>query len=149
MTMGYQPTYPPYIPAYPARNDLPMNQGYQPAQNSTQAQQMASGGFLCRPVTSREEAVAAQIDFMGPGTIMPDLGHGVIYMKRFNTNTGASDFYQFVLQAPPKEQDTSPVAFATLQDFLDLQSNVQDLKDEIEQLKKPNGKAVKKNDANE
>ena len=64
----------------------------QPQQPSMQTQQ---NGYTCRPVTSREEAVAVQTDYFSPGTIMPDLGHGMVYIKRFNQNTGSSDFLSF------------------------------------------------------
>lgn len=55
-------------------------------------------GFSVRAVTGREEAVAAQVDFGGMGTLMPDLGHGVIYLKRFNPNTGSCDIFEFKTQ---------------------------------------------------
>ena len=91
-------------------------------------------GFLVRPVTSREEAVAAQIDFMAAGTLMPDLGHSAVYLKRFNPNTGASDFYVFALE---QNKDDTPVQYAT-------KSDIEALRDEIEKIKTKRG--VKKND---
>ena len=109
----------------------PQQPSQQPQQNGANTQQM----FLCRPVTSREEAIAAQVDFMGPGTIMPDLSHGKIYLKRFNQNTGSSDFFVFSAQAEEPQAN--------------LQNTVRQLVDEIEQLKKSSGKPVKKGDANE
>lgn len=124
--------------------------GMQPAFTQQSPQQIQQNGsntqtmFLCRPVTSREEAIAAQVDFMGPGTIMPDLSHGKIYLKRFNQNTGSSDFFVFSAQA----EEPQP-AFVPLQDFANLQNTVRQLFDEIEQLKKSSGKPVKKGDANE
>lgn len=62
--------------------------------------------YSCRPVTSREEVAAAQIDFMGPGAIFPDLGHGVVYLKRFNSQTGSSDILEFryAEPAPPRDE---------------------------------------------
>lgn len=62
--------------------------------------------YSVRPVTSREEVAAAQIDFMGPGGIFPDLGHGVIFLKRFNPQTGASDLLEFryAEPAPPRDE---------------------------------------------
>ena len=99
------------------------------------AQQGAA--FLTRPVTSREEAVAAQVDFLGPGTLMPDLSHGTIYLKRFNPNTGASDFFTFTLEQPKAEPEPQ---WATKED-------IDKLREEIEQLKPR--KAVKRIDADE
>lgn len=146
----YQPAYNPYASSMPCppRPDCGM-QGY-PIQ--PQASQQMQPGYACRPVTSREEAVAAQVDFAGPGTIMPDLGHRMIYLKRFNPNTGSSDFLPFVLQTPPPESGRTeqPITFASLQDLMDLQDTVKQLSDEVERLKKPaTGKAARKNDAEE
>ena len=90
-----------------------------------QAQQVAA--FLTRPVTSREEAVAAQVD-VSPSTI---------YLKRFNPNTGASDFFTFTLEQPKAEPEPQ---WATKEDIAQL-------REEIEQLKPR--KAVRKNDADE
>lgn len=129
--MNYTP-YSQYAQPY-------LRQDYtQPQTAQNYAPTLAQPGFICRPVTSREEAVAVQADYFSPGTFMPDLGHGVVYMKRFNPNTGASDFYTFALQtdAPAPEE---PV-YATAQE-------VAELREEIARLKK--GKAVKKNDPDE
>lgn len=107
--------YSPYSFSYNPQASFtprPEPQGYAPAY---QPQQMQNGnGFVCRPVTSRLEAEAVQVDFMGPGTIMPDLGHGVIYLKRFNQNNGASDFIVFSMQPM---QEMAPVQYATIQDL--------------------------------
>lgn len=110
-----------------------------PQMQNVPAPQAAQQGaaFLTRPVTSREEAVAAQVDFLGPGTIMPDLGHGTIYLKRFNPNTGASDFFTFVMEQPKADPE---VRWATKED-------IDNLRAEIEALKPR--KVVKRNDADE
>lgn len=92
-------------------------------------------GFNCRPVTSREEAQAVQVDFFGPGTLMPDLGHGVVYFKRFNQTTGTCDIFEFVAQ---KEKEAEQIRYATIDDL-------NALRDEILGKKK----AVKKNDSDE
>lgn len=138
--MAYPYTYPNYggfntMPAYNPQNFAPA-----PIQPPTQPQTVQGGvtapsGFSCRPVTSRLEAEAVQVDFLGPGTIMPDLGHGVIYLKRFNPNTGASDFVVFAME---QMQEAAPVQYATIED-------INALREEIESLKKTK-KAVKRND---
>lgn len=71
-------------------------QTYMPQQQTAQPQQMTQA-FTCHPVTSREEAVAAQTDYFSAGLVMPDLGHGCIYLKRFNQNTGTSDISEYRL----------------------------------------------------
>lgn len=71
-------------------------------------QQNQQNGYVCRPVTSREEAVASPVDFMASATILPDLGHGKIYLKRFNQQTGASDFLEFTTQQEAFQQPYDP-----------------------------------------
>lgn len=138
--MNYPPYYTPYqfgsySPSQPRFDQMPANTAL--PQNSVQAAPVAQNqGFYVRPVTSREEAVASQVDFFGPGTIMPDLSHGVIYFKRFNPQSGASDFFAFAVEQPKEE---APVQYATKED-------VESIRAEIDQLK---GKRLKKNDADE
>lgn len=136
--MNYPTYYNPYnsAPYQPVQGRTPfMPSDPQTIQNAqTSPQMLQNGGFLVRPVTSREEAVAAQVDFFGPGTIMPDLSHGVVYLKRFNGQSGASDFFTFTVEQPKEE---TPVQYATKED-------VEALRVEIEQLKPR--KAVRKND---
>lgn len=89
-----------YNYGYPPNPYMGFNQ--QIPQQQTQPQ---VNGYVCRPVTSREEALATPCDFMAAGVIMPDLAHGMIYVKRFNAQTGASDFGDFAFTQPaqPKE----------------------------------------------
>lgn len=108
--------------------------GYTPQQES---------GYYLRPVASKEEAIAAQIDFSGPGTVMPDPVHGVIYLKRFNRDTGSVDFITF---AP--WQEPAPPEYATTNDINEMRQTINRLAEEIDRLKKT-GKAVKANDAAE
>lgn len=110
----------PYGQFNPVYQQPPMTQ-----QNTPPMQPQS--GFVCRAVTSREEAIAVQTDYFSPGTIMPDMGHGVVYMKRFNPNTGSSDFYTFTLQReqPPPE---TPV-FATAQEVAELRAEIAKLKE--------------------
>ena len=138
--MSYPSYYPPYqfgsyMTQQPRFDQMAANT--QSPQNTTQSAPAAQNqGFYVRPVTSREEAVASQVDFFGPGTIMPDLSHGVIYLKRFNPQNGASDFFAFTVEQPKEE---APVQYATKED-------IDALRCEIEQLK---SRKVKKNDAEE
>lgn len=99
---GYNPAYMPQMPVQ-APQSVPQTQ----AVNNPQT------GFNCRPVTSKEEAQAVQVDFFGPGTLMPDLGHGVVYLKRFNSQTGACDIFEFTAQQAKEE----PVRYATINDL--------------------------------
>lgn len=95
---GVNPTYTPMQTYQP-----PM---YQPAvqmpQTAPQAAQQP--GYICCPVTSREEAVAYRVEAFGPSVVMPDLGHGMIYFKRFNEKTALADFGEF-RYVPPEQKD--------------------------------------------
>lgn len=115
--------YQPYTSGY--------NTSYQPQQQTglMQAQQTAqNGGYICRPVTCREEAVAAQVDYFSAGIVMPDLAHGVIYLKRFDPNTGASSFldFKYAPPAPPIESgNIDPAQFVTRKEFDEFARRIQ------------------------
>lgn len=124
--MAYYPSFAPF----PAPQTPMMQQmgNYNPASQSAPAgQPAASQGFVCRPVASREEAVAAQTDFFGPGIIMPDLGHGMIYLKRFNQTTGASDLLEFAYIPSQPAQAAQSDEFVPMDMFRDLCKKVEAL----------------------
>ena len=58
---------------------------------------------------------------LSAGVLLPDLAHGVIYVKRFNPNTGASDFGEFQLvqpqQAAPVEKAVETPEYVTVRHF--------------------------------
>lgn len=122
-------TVPNYGGNFQMPNQMQNVQGYQQNQVCQQGQnymiQQNNSGYICRPVTGREEAVAMQVDFLGPGTLMPDFPHGIIYFKRFNPNTGAADFAEFRL-APP-QPEPKPAQGVTLDDFNALADRVRKL----------------------
>lgn len=141
---GYSPvqTYMPRmdVPQYPQQS---MQQPIQAAspQGNSQASPPMQIGYQCRPVTSREEAVAVQAEYFGAGTIMPDLGHGMIYLKRFNPNTGASDFFDFSVvqptasdsasEPPPPPPDYSEAFRALGQQLEGMSSRIDDLAEKL------------------
>lgn len=88
----------------------PQQQYYNSYQRTAQPIQPTAPGYICKPVTSREEAVATSTDYFSLGVVMPDLGHGMIYLKRFNQQSGASDFFEFKLHTP---EQAAPVEYAT------------------------------------
>lgn len=121
----------PWLANRPDMMQYPQTQQTAPAQ--TQGQQQ---GFITRPVASREEAVAAQVDFFGPGMLMPDFGHNAIYFKRFNQQTGSCDFMTFTLEGA---QDPAPTQstpeYATKADLLEIQQVIQGLAGDIDRLR--------------
>lgn len=151
----YQPPMGPYMQSqpFPNRMDMQPSNVPQPVQQSPQAQQGAVMGLsnASRPVTNREEAISTPADFSGALMVFPDLSNNRIYLKRWNMQTGSADFGEFA-PVVPASVETKPepaVAFASLQELQDLQGTVEDLKREIERLRKPAGKTVKKNDASD
>lgn len=128
MNQTYLPNY-GYPPAYgpqgrPAPYGAP--QWYPPPQQpaAPPAQPVAQmGGFAVQPVTRKEEALAVIADPMLSGVLMPDLERGVIYVKRFNPNTGASDFGEFALkpsggaQEKEEEKEEEKVEYVTTEEF--------------------------------
>ena len=111
--MAYS-TYFPY--QAPQGYFQPQTANYQPqmmqAQQAVQTAQQS--GYNCRPVTSREEALAVQVEFFGPGTLMPDIAHGVVYLKRFDQNTGNCDLITFTAEMPKRAES---VRYATIEDL--------------------------------
>ena len=50
--------------------------------------------FIVRSVGSREEAVATPVDYFKP-TIILGVNHDMVYIKRFNTETGTTEFFPY------------------------------------------------------
>lgn len=117
---GYQPVQGGF-PYQQAQSFIPQQQ------NAPVAPQAApQPGFRIQAVASKEEAMAVQTDFFGPGVIMPCLGRGVIYLKRFDQNTGLSDFLEFVYAPPQPKQELSG-EFVPMNMFQQLVAKVEQL----------------------
>lgn len=161
---GYTPSYTPQVGYSNIQPSMQLNQYTPQPQPQQMAQNVAIQG---RMVTSKEEALGVPVDFLGQPMFFPDLAHGVIYLKRFNTNTGAADFAEFRICNPQPQPQPMPqndsreennASFVNVQDFQDLndmvsemQGTIANLEREIDRLKKPvnpnSGKAVKKNES--
>lgn len=133
----------PYPGVYPGVYNPVQNMANQPGGQSMAQPQVNNqpAGYVCRPVTSREEAVAVTVDFLGPGTIMPDFGHGMIYFKRFNPNSGGAEFFDFSVQPPPQaqvQQQTAPAApaYDPREDIEGLRNEFAVLRGELDEMKK-------------
>lgn len=81
-------------PQFPYNNNLiyDNNSNY-----STQQYRVNNQFLKCRPVSSREEAMAFQIDLDGSLWVFPNVANGKIYTKQIN-NDGTASFgtYAFV-----------------------------------------------------
>lgn len=151
---GYPPYGTGYNMAQPYQNQMMMQPTSQMPISAPQTASQPAQGIspVSRPVSNREEAVAAQIPFDGSISVFPDITHNRVYIKRWNMQTGASDFGEFAPVSPANADQNSEqasTAFVSLEDFQNLQGTVGNLQREIERMKKStsNGKAGKKNDA--
>ena len=78
-----------------------------PQQNWYGQQMQQTQQLMGRMVTSREEALGVPADFQAP-VVMPDLAHGVVYVKILNQQTGAADFLEY--RRAETQQAPNPVS---------------------------------------
>ena len=83
--------------------------------NYLQQQAVPRYGLKGRPVSSFEEAKAANIDFDGSLFLFPDLTNKKIYTKQINMD-GTVTFNMYELKTIPKEEDI----FVTKKEFEDF-----------------------------
>ena len=70
--------------------------------NNSQNMQNQVQFLKCRPVSSKEEAVASQIDLDGSLWVFIDVGNGKIYTKQINSNgTATFKTYNYVEDETP------------------------------------------------
>lgn len=67
----------------------------------------------CRPVSSKEEAMASQIDLDGSLWVFPNIQNGKIYTKQINLD-GTATFNTYVFS---KEEDNNSSEFVTKDEF--------------------------------
>lgn len=122
--------FPPYNPYQQMMSGAQQMMPQMP-QQMMPAPQMQQGGLspMSRPVSGKEEAMAAAADFSGAMMLFPDIAHGRVYLKRWNMQTGAADFLEF---APVIEQKAVPTEFVSVQTF---QTELDRIRAEIAGLK--------------
>ena len=115
--------FPPYNPYQQMMPQMPQQMPIAP--------QMQQGGLspMSRPVSGKEEAMAAAADFSGAMMLFPDIAHGRVYLKRWNMQTGAADFLEF---APVVEQRPVQTEYVSMQAF---QTELEKLRAEIASVK--------------
>lgn len=140
--MGYSPTqmrlnqmeqmYPQY------NNQMMYNNQYQ---GNQQVPQNNGNALKGRPVTSLEEARAAQIDFDGSVFFFPDIANGKIYTKQINLD-GTATLKEYKAGSLPVNDEQ--VAESDSKDYLGM---IEDLQNQINEIKKKIGgnKNVKSN----
>ena len=139
--MGYSPTqmrlnqmeqmYPQYY------NQMMYNNQYQGNQQLPQSNANLLKG---RPVTSLDEARAAQIDFDGSVFFFPDIANGKIYTKQINLD-GTATLKEYRTDSVPVKEEKQTVE---QKDYLGM---IEDLQNQIDEIKKKMGgsKNVKSN----
>ena len=122
--------YPPAMPQYPQYQAQPQSM----AQNIPQQQMPIANSLAGRVVTSKEEALGVPVDFMGTPMFFPDLAHGVVYMKKFNTNTGAADIFEFRVAPTEPPKETPAITYVPMSDFEAMSKKVESLEEELKNL---------------
>ena len=79
-----------------------------------QSMQPQPSGIQARPVTGREEAVAATV-FPGTPVLFLDRAHGAVYYKAVDPNTNAVEFVDFVVAQPAPPP--APPQYVTVEMF--------------------------------
>lgn len=145
----YQPYQPAYIQqpmqqAQAPQMQMPqqyMQPPYRPAdqnfvgQQSMQQQMPQPNPVRATMVTSKEEAVAAQIPFDSTINVFTDLTHMHIYTKQFDANTGGSLFRSYVLEEVPAEPAPKIVPKADFVERREFEQRISELQASIDRSK--------------
>lgn len=134
---GYQPAYAPSNGyQYPQMNYQQQRMDYlQSMQQPAPAQPMQQPGDLqARIVTSREEAVAAQVLPNGVPFVFWNPNRQEVYIKRIDPQSGAAEFADFGRIQPqqmPQAMQTQAVQYATVDDIDALRGEMAQLREMI------------------
>lgn len=106
----------------------PQQQMYQQSRmDFLQSMQPQQGGLQARPVTGREEAVAATV-FPGSPVLFLDCSHGAVYYKAVDPNTNAVEFVDFAVAQPVQQ---AVPQYATLADIEAIRGEMAQIRDMI------------------
>lgn len=99
---------------FPYNNNLIMNTPYDNYMGRLMQQNLPIQYLKCRPVSSKEEARAFQIDLDGSLNVFTDIANGKIYTKQIN-NDGTATFKTYVFTED--ENPYSSSEFVTKDEF--------------------------------
>lgn len=99
---------------------------YMQNQSSPMMSQLHQTCLKGRPVSSLEEARAAQIDFDGSLHVFPDLAHNRIYTKAINIDGTASLNMYELSQIPSDTQKIETSDFVTREEFDNAVAQIKD-----------------------
>lgn len=109
--------------------------------------------FICRPVASEEEAIAAATPFDGSILVLTDFSHGKIYTKSINYTDGSPIFQTFANERKPAFVESNAsminVEYAQADTVRALQEELNAVKEEIasmQQIRSTGKKTAKKGD---
>ena len=125
------------------RNNLITNTPYDNYIGNINQQNVINQFLKCRPVASRQEARAFQIDLDGSLWVFTDIGNDKIYTKQIS-NDGTAVFKTYALSRDENEYDSS--IYVTKEEFnkviqalvatINPKNNEQDDKKEVQQQSK-------------
>ncbi len=122
---GYQPAYAPNPGFQQFPNYQQQRMDYlQSMQQPAQPQQ--PGDLQARVVTSREEAVAAQVLPNGMPFVFYCPTRQEVYMKRIDPQTNIAEFADFGRIQPQQMPQTAPVEYVSLDQFAKLKKRMDD-----------------------
>lgn len=99
---------------FPYGNNLIMNTPYDNYIGRTMQQNLPIQYLKCRPVSSKEEARACQIELDGSLNVFTDIANGKIYTKQIN-NDGTATFKTYVFTEDENPYNSSE--FVTKDEF--------------------------------
>lgn len=118
-------------PSQPRFGAAPTNYPPQFAGPQMMPQAALQQGMMMRPVTSLQEAAASQINFDGTAHWFYDTSADRLYSKTFDFRTGTAPIVTYV-----REQPAPVVRYAPVEVVENLMNEIQNLKDEINVLRK-------------
>lgn len=136
---NYYSSYPPYAPqysqSYPQQMYAQQRMDYlQSVQQPQQVQQIQQPGDLqARIVTSREEAVAAQVLPNGVPFVFYNPNRQEVYLKRIDPQSGAAEFADFGRIQPQQIPQTPAIEYAPMTAISKLEERM----DRIESMLSP------------
>ena len=137
---GYRPAYAPNLGyQYPQTNYQQQRMDFlQSAQQPAPAQIMQQPGDLqARIVTSREEAVAAQVLPNGMPFVFWNPNRQEIYLKRIDPQSGAAEFADFGRIQPQQMPQAQPVEYAPMAAISQLEERMDRIENMLTQPQPP------------
>ena len=131
---GYQPAYPQNPGFQQIPNYQQQRMDYLQAMQQSMQPMQQPGDLQARIVTSREEAVAAQVLPNGVPFVFYCPTRQEIYMKRIDPQTNMAEFADFGRiqpQQPSQAPQTPAVQYATIEDLAALKGEISQLRDMI------------------